>query len=71
MKEDALSQEAMEHEVEVLNSILYSVESLHSFCVANEIIDVNHYKIIQKPHLIQKTIREKGHKPFVFVSNKN
>jgi hypothetical protein len=71
MKENALSQEAMEHEVEVLNTILYDVENLHSFCIANEVIDINNYRIVQKPHLIQKTIREKGEKPFVFICNKN
>lgn len=71
MKRDSISDAAMEHEVSLLNNLLYSVESIHSFCIANEVIDVNKYKIIQKPHLIQQAIREKSHKPFVFVCNKN
>ncbi len=71
MKHDSFSGAEMEHEVSLLNNLLYSVESIHSFCIANEVIDVNKYKIIQKPHLIQQAIREKCHKPFVFVCNKN
>ena len=71
VKNTSISNDAMEREVDLLNIILYNVESLHSFCIANEVIDVNKYKIIQKPHLIQQAIREKSHKPFVFICNKN
>ncbi|MFC4233050.1 hypothetical protein ACFOW1_14205 [Parasediminibacterium paludis] len=71
MKYDSVSEAAMEHEITLLNNLLYSVESIHSFCIANEVIDVNKYKIIKKPHLIQQAIRDKSHKPFVFVCNKN
>ena len=71
MKHDTISEAAMEHEVDLLSSLLYSVESLQSFCIANEVIDINKYKIIQKPYLIQQAIREKSHKPFVFICNKN
>lgn len=71
MKHDSISDAAMEHEVDLLSTLLYSVENLQSFCIANEVIDLNNYKIIQKPHLIQQAIREKSHKPFVFICNKN
>ena len=71
VKHDSISEAAMERELDLLSSLLYSVESLQSFCIANEVIDVNKYKIIQKPHLIQQAIREKSHKPFVFICNKN
>jgi hypothetical protein len=71
LKHGSVSEAAMEHEVTLLNKLLYGVESIHSFCIANEVIDVNKYKIIKKPHLIQQAIRDKSHKPFVFVYNKN
>jgi hypothetical protein len=71
IKNDSVSEAAMEHEITLLNNLLYSVESIHSFCIANEVIDVNKYKIIKKPHLIQQAIRDKSHKPFVFICNKN
>jgi hypothetical protein len=71
IKNDSVSEAAMEHEITLLKNLLYSVESIHSFCIANEVIDVNKYKIIKKPHLIQQAIRDKSHKPFVFICNKN
>ncbi len=61
----------MEHEIELLNNLLFGIENLQHFCVAHEIIDINKYKIIQKTHLIQQLISEKNHKPFVFLCNKN
>ena len=62
---------AMEHEVEFLNKLLFTVENLHTFCIVNEIIDVNRFKIVTKPHRIHKIIRESNIKPFVFIFNKN
>jgi len=70
-KNNILGSQDMEHEIELLNELLYHVESLQSFCVANEVIDINRYKIIQQPQLIQRVIRERSHKPFVFICNKN
>lgn len=62
---------AMKHEVEFLNKLLFTVENLHTFCIVNEIIDVNRFKIVTKPHRIHKIIRESNIKPFVFIFNKN
>ncbi len=70
-KKTAMNAKQLKHEVELLNELLYNVENLNSFCTANEVVDINRYKIIQKPHLIQQAIREKGSSPFVFISNKN
>lgn len=61
----------LEHQVELLNDLLYHVEGLNAFCTANEVIDLNKYRIIHKPHLIQQIIREKSLTPFVFISNRN
>ena len=61
----------LEHEVELLHEILYKVESLANFCEATEVIDVNRYKIIRKPHIIEQIIREKSLKPFQFIFNRN
>jgi len=62
---------AMEQEIVFLNKLLFTVENLHTFCIVNEIVDVNKYKIIKKPHLIHQIIRERNIKPFVFIFNKN
>ena len=60
----------MAHEVEKLHQLLFHAESLENFCIANEIIDINKFKIIDKPLKIQKILR-KGLKAFQFVNNKN
>ena len=62
---------AMEQEIVFLNKLLFTVENLHTFCIVNEIVDVNKYKIIRKPHLIHQIIRERNIKPFVFIFYKN
>ncbi len=62
---------AMKLELKFLNELLYRVESLHHFCIVNEIIDVNRYKIFTKPYQIHKITRERRIKPFVFILNKN
>jgi hypothetical protein len=61
----------MEREVEKLNKILLEAESLSNFCVVNEIIDVNRYRIIDNPIKIERMIRQNKIKPFIFISNKN
>ena len=68
-----LSRQELELHVAQLNALLYHVESWNNFCTANEIIDINHRRILCKPHLIQKAIRDTiaVDKPCVFLNNKN
>ena len=61
----------MERQVELLNTMLYHTENWDVFCIANEVLDINRHKIIQKTFLIQKILTERKQKPFVFVCNKN
>lgn len=61
---------SFEREVRSIHDVLYHVEGLDNFCVANEIIDINHYRVVRAPYLIQKILADKM-KPFVFVFNKN
>ena len=70
-KKVTMNAQQLKEEVELLNQLLFNVEDVNSFCTANEIVDVNMYKIIQKPHLILQAVRERSEKPFVFISNKN
>jgi len=58
-------------EVANLQELLYHVECPDAFCKANDIIDLNRYKIISKPHLILQIVKERTLKPFVFIMNKN
>ncbi len=66
-----MSPVEMANQVRLLNDLLYTVEHLSVFCIANEILDVNRCKIIRKQHLIQQVISSPTLAPFVFISNKN
>lgn len=70
-KKAALDKKQMELEVEKLNELLFYVESIKNFCVVNEIIDINSYRIISNPAKIDKIISQKKLKPFQFINNKN
>ena len=61
---------AFQREVRSIHQILYQVEGTEQFCQAHEVIDINHYRIVQKPYLVQKIISDRI-KPFVFLFNKN
>lgn len=66
-----MNQQEFDHQVELLNDLLYHVESLNAFCTANEVIDVNKHKVIQKKRIIQKIVKSSSLKPFIFISSKN
>lgn len=70
-KKESMNPLELEHEVELIVDLLYHVENVEAFCTANEIIDLNRYKVINKANLIQRVINEKELKPFVFICNKN
>lgn len=67
----SINQKEMALEVEKLNDLLFHVESLENFCIANEIIDLNNYKIIDDSIKIRRIISKQHLKPFVFINNKN
>jgi hypothetical protein len=61
----------MQLEVEKLNQILFHVEAIENLCLANEIIDINNYKILREAKKIEKVISNKRLKPFQFIHTKN
>lgn len=70
-KEELMSPQAIEHEVELLHELLYAVEKIENLIVAHEVINLNKYKIQNQVHIIRNTIRKKVLKPFIFLCNKN
>jgi len=70
-KNASANQKEMALEVEKLHDLLFHVESIENFCVANEVIDLNSYKIIHNHIKIKRIISQKKMKPFVFINNKN
>lgn len=70
-KKEILNQEELDHEIELLNELFYLVERSEAFCIANEVIDINRYKVIRKLRKVKQILQEQKLKPFVFISNKN
>jgi hypothetical protein len=70
-KEDMMSPQAIEHEVELLHELLYVVERIENLVIAHEVININRYKIQSDFHVVREAIRMKKLKPFVFLNNKN
>jgi hypothetical protein len=70
-KEELMNPQAIEHEVEMLHEMLYSVERIDNLIVAHEVINLNKYKIISEKNIIRMTLRQNELKPFIFLNNKN
>jgi hypothetical protein len=70
-KEDQLDDLNIEREVQCLNYLLQSVETISSLCKAYELIDMNRYKIYQDTLTITKALKQKDLKSFQFIFNKN
>ncbi|MDE3234447.1 MAG: hypothetical protein KGO81_00730 [Bacteroidota bacterium] len=70
-KEGEWSDQDLENEIEALHQLLFEVENIDQFCIANEVIDVNRYKILQDKKAIRKVIFSQRTKPFIFICNKN
>jgi hypothetical protein len=70
-KEELMSPQAIEHEVEMLHGLLYDVEKIENLVTAHEVINLNRYKIQHQYHIIRNTIRMRELRPFIFLCNKN
>ncbi|MEJ7675057.1 MAG: hypothetical protein WKF59_20730 [Chitinophagaceae bacterium] len=70
-KEELMSPQAIEHEVELLHELLYDVEKIENLITSHEVINLNNYKIQHNPNIIRNTILKRELKPFIFLSNKN
>ena len=69
VKNQFRSEQAIEQEVEWLDTILRITESNEQFCGAHELVNRN--RITQKPRHILKVIRFIELPPFRFLINKN
>jgi hypothetical protein len=70
-KKASIDKNELEHVVEKLHELLFHVESIENFCLANEVIDLNKYKVITDPAKIERIISKKKMHPFQFINNKN
>ncbi len=69
LKNEFMSQQAIEQEVECLNTILLKTELPNEFCKAHELVRRNH--ITQKTHKLLAAYRKASLKPFWFLIGKN
>jgi hypothetical protein len=70
-KEELMTPQAIEHEVEMLHELLYTVEKIENLVIAHEVINLNNYKIQNQYHILRDIIRRKELKPFIFLNKKN
>ena len=71
VKDEHMNEQLMEQELEQLNDLLFHFETIESFCIAHEVFDVNRHKILYKKDTMQKIVRQKELRPFIFICNKN
>lgn len=69
--QELMTPQSIEHEVELLHQLLYTIERIDNLIIAHEAIDLNKYKVSNKPLLLQKLFRQHELKPFVFLNCKN
>jgi hypothetical protein len=69
LRNQFMSRQAIEQEVESINVILLQTESLQQFCIAHELVDRN--RITSKSKKILMDIRISELKPFRFLICKN
>ena len=71
LKDEFMSEHAIEREVARLNQLLFDVESFDNISVSHELIDMNKYRIYHERKVVLQALKEKELKPFVFLNNMN
>jgi hypothetical protein len=71
LNEELMSPQALEHEMDALNAILFKAECYENILTAHELIDLNRYKIYSQRHILLRELRSRKATPFIFFFNKN
>jgi hypothetical protein len=71
VKDEAMDQFQIELELEKLNSLLFQLETVDSFCTAHEIFDIRKHKVVARRMKVIQMIHKPALKPFQFICNKN
>ena len=71
IKDDTLSEQAIERQVKWLNNMLIEVERSEQCYQAYEIVDINNSKRSRNAFKIRTMIRAKDEKPFLFLTSLN
>ena len=70
-KEGTMTPQAIEHEVELIHELLFTVERIDNLITAHELLDLNKYKVIHKPLHLRPIFLNKALKAFEFLSCNN
>lgn len=54
-----------------LATFLSYMSSSHDYASAIEVIDLQRYKLVSRQQKVRMLLRERAHKPFIFVVGKN
>ena len=71
VKDESMNQYQIELELEKLNSLLFQLETVDSFCTAHEVFDITKHKVVVNRKKLVHVIHQRELKPFQFVCNKN
>ncbi len=71
VKDEAMNQSQIEFELEKLNSLLFQLETLDSFCTAHEVFDLTRHKVIDNRKKVVEIVQQTQLKAFQFICNKN
>jgi hypothetical protein len=71
VKDEFLSDDSIQHELEKINRLLVSFETSENLCAAHEVFDLNSYKKVTKIFKLQQILNTEELKPFMFIINKN
>lgn len=66
-----ISPKALEHQVSSLHQILFEAEQWSNVTRVTEVIDMVHYRIERKSHVIKRYFKAKFESPFIFFINRN
>jgi len=69
--QELMTPQAIEHEVEMLHEMLYTVERMDNLMVAHEIIDLKKNRVTNKKIRLRNIFQKQVLKPFVFLNCKN
>lgn len=70
-KQEFMTPQAIEHEVELLHDLLQQVEITENIAAVCELIDINRCKISRKKNKLVAALAKKELKTFVFINCRN
>ncbi len=71
VKDDFMDADLIKVELERIHKLLQEFETLDTVSKAHEVYDLNRFKKIRDTNGVERFMRERKLKPFIFISNNN